>query len=197
MWLGDKMFTGIVEDVGKIKDLIDNKIVISSELVVSDIKLGDSICINGVCLTVISFDKKSFSVEAVPETLRRTNLGVLEIESLVNLERSMPPDGRFGGHFVQGHIDSTGVVRSIEPDGSAEMISFDVSDLIMKYIVEKGFVCVDGTSLTVVDCTDDGFSVTLIPHSRANTKFRELKVGDTVNLEPDIVAKYVEKLFVK
>lgn len=191
------MFTGIIEDVGKIKDLIGNKIVISSELIVSDIKLGDSICVNGVCLTVISFDEKMFSVEAVPETLRKTNLGALEIEALVNLERSMPPDGRFGGHFVQGHVDSVGVVSSIETDGPAEMIHLQVSDPVLKYIVQKGFVCVDGASLTVVDCTRDGFSITLIPYTKVNTKFRDWKVGDTVNLESDIVAKYVEKLFIR
>ena len=191
------MFTGIIEDVGEVKNLFGNKIVISSELMVSDVKLGDSICVNGVCLTVISFDEKTFSVEAVPETLRKSNLGNLEIKTLLKLERSMPPTRRFGGHFVQGHIDAVGIVDSIEPDGSAEMIHFQVTDPVLKYIVEKGFVCVDGTSLTVVDCTHDGFSITLIPHTKANTKFRDLKVGDTVNLESDIVAKYVEKLFEK
>ena len=197
MLIGDSMFTGIIEDVGEIKSLIGNKIVVSSELMVSDVKLGDSICVNGVCLTVISFDESTFSVEAVPETFRKSNLGTLEVNSLVNLERAMPPKGRFGGHFVQGHIDATAQVSSIEPDGFAEMIYFQLDDPILKYIVQKGFVCVDGTSLTVVDFTDDGFSITLIPHTKANTKFRDLKVGDTVNLESDIVAKYVEKLFEK
>ena len=197
MLIGDSMFTGIIEDVGEIKSLIGNKIVVSSELMVSDVKLGDSICVNGVCLTVISFDESTFSVEAVPETFRKSNLGTLEVNSLVNLERAMPPNGRFGGHFVQGHIDAIAQVSSIEPDGLAEMIYFQLDDPILKYIVQKGFVCVDGTSLTVVDCTDDGFSITLIPHTKANTKFRDLKVGDTVNLESDIVAKYVEKLFEK
>ena len=191
------MFTGIVQELGKVNDFQNGKMSITGTKIQGDIRIGDSISVNGVCLTVISCDEKTFSVEAVPETLRKSNLGNLEIKSLLNLERSMPPTGRFGGHFVQGHIDAVGIVDSIEPDGSAEMIHFQVTDPVLKYIVEKGFVCVDGTSLTVVDCTHDGFSITLIPHTKANTEFRDLKVGDTVNLESDIVAKYVEKLFEK
>ena len=130
----------------------------------------------------------------VPETLRRTNLGQLHAGDPVNLERSLPANGRFGGHIVQGHIDATGSITNISPDGDAWLVTFDAPTSVMRYVVEKGFIAVDGTSLTVVKCDNISFVVTIIPHTRENTVFARRKVGDTVNLEVDLVAKYVERL---
>ena len=188
------MFTGIVEEVGQIKSADGGRLEISAALVASDAKLGDSIAVNGACLTVVAHDAASFAVDVVPETLRRTNLGALVAGSPVNLERSMPAQGRFGGHMVQGHIDGVGTIRSITPDGDAVMMAFDAPAWVMRYVVEKGFVAVDGTSLTIVQCDNFSFSVTLIPHTRANSVLGGKRVGDSVNLEADIVAKYVERL---
>ena len=159
-----------------------------------DLKVSDSICVNGACLTVTSRDQSSFSVDVVPETLRRTNLGSLEARDPVNLERSMPIDGRFGGHMLQGHVDATGTVESIAAEGEALLVRFAAPPSVMRYVVEKGFVAVDGTSLTVVTCGVRSFVVTIIPFTRDNTVFGTLKEGDTVNLEADIIAKYVERL---
>lgn len=193
------MFTGIVEEVGKVKSTDPGHLVVSASTVMGGMKVGDSICINGTCLTVTSFvevdeDGGSFSLDVVPETLRRTSLGELKPGHPVNLERSMPADGRFGGHIVQGHVDGTGKVRSIEADGEASLISFDAPPSVMRYVVEKGFIAVDGASLTVVNCDQNSFMVTIIPHTRENTVFRYRGVGDTVNLEADIIAKYTERL---
>ena len=192
------MFTGIVEEVGRIKSADPGHLVVSASTVMGGMKVGDSVCINGACLTVTSFegegDNGSFSLDVVPETLRRTNLGELKPGHPVNLERSMPADGRFGGHIVQGHVDGTGKVRSIKADGEASLISFDAPPSVMRYVVEKGFIAVDGASLTVVNCDQNSFMVTIIPHTRENTVFGHRDVGDTVNLEADIIAKYTERL---
>ena len=188
------MFTGIVEEVGSVKAVEEGRLVIGASEVLSDVKVGDSISINGACLTVTTYDESGFSVDVVPETLRRTNLGELTSGSPVNLERSMPANGRFGGHIVQGHIDGTAAIRSIESEGDALMVIFDASPSIMRYVVEKGFIAVDGASLTIVNCDNFSFSVTIIPHTRENTVFKIKKVGDSVNLEVDIMAKYVERL---
>ena len=188
------MFTGIVEEVGVVRAADNGRLVIGASEVVSDVKVGDSISVNGACLTVTTHDESSFSVDVVPETLRRTNLGELEAESPVNLERSMPAYGRFGGHMVQGHVDGTAIIRSIESDGDALMVVFDAPTSIMRYVVEKGFIAVDGASLTIVNCDNFSFSVTIIPHTLENTIFKSKGVGDTVNLEVDMMAKYVERL---
>ena len=188
------MFTGIVEEVGVVQTADNGKLVIGASEVVSDVKVGDSISVNGACLTVTTHDDSSFSVDVVPETLRRTNLGELEAESPVNLERSMPAYGRFGGHMVQGHVDATATIHSIDSDGEALMVVFDAPTTIMRYVVEKGFIAVDGASLTIVNCDNFSFSVTIIPHTRENTIFKSKGVGDTVNIEVDIMAKYVERL---
>lgn len=188
------MFTGIVEEVGVVQAADNGRLVIGASEVLSDVKVGDSISVNGACLTVTTHDTSSFSVDVVPETLRRTNLGELEAESDVNLERSMPAYGRFGGHMVQGHVDATATIRSIDSDGDALMVVFDAPASIMRYVVEKGFVAVDGASLTIVNCDNFSFSVTIIPHTRENTVFKSKGVGDTVNIEVDIMAKYVERL---
>lgn len=192
------MFTGIVEEVGRVKSADTGHLSITASTVMGGMKVGDSICVNGTCLTVTNFEGEgsngSFRVDVVPETLRRTNLGELKVDHPVNLERSMPADGRFGGHIVQGHIDGTGKVRSIKEDGEASLITFDAPPSVMRYVVEKGFITVDGASLTVVNCDQNSFMVTIIPHTRDNTVFSYRDVGDTVNLEADIIAKYTERL---
>lgn len=188
------MFTGIVEEVGRVAGTTDSGLSIAASSVMGDLRVSDSICVNGTCLTVTSIDGSSFSVDTVPETLRRTNLGVLKAGDPVNLERSMGADGRFGGHFVQGHIDGTGRVLSVDQEGEAHNFKFESEDAIMRYVVEKGFVAVDGTSLTVVDCDYRTFSVTIVPYTWENTVLGSRKPGDVVNLEVDIIAKYVERL---
>ena len=188
------MFTGIVEEVGTIDQASDTGLSISAALVMEDLKVSDSICVNGTCLTVTALDGSTFTVDTVPETRRRTNLGELRESDPVNLERPMKADGRFGGHVVQGHIDATGRVISVQPDGEAHIVRFEAPDNVMRYVVEKGFVAVDGASLTVVDCDHRTFSVTIIPYTREHTVFGSRRPGDTVNLEADIMAKYVERL---
>ena len=188
------MFTGIVEEVGSVKSVGEGRLVIGASEVLSDVKVGDSISVNGACLTVTTHDDASFSVDVVAETLRRTNLGELTAGSPVNLERSMPANGRFGGHMVQGHVDGTATIRSIESEGDALMVVFDAPSSVMRYVVEKGFIAVDGASLTIVNCDNFSFSVTIIPHTQENTVFKGKKAGDSVNLEVDIMAKYVERL---
>lgn len=188
------MFTGIVEEVGAVRAAGDGGLVIEARRTLDDVKIGDSVAVNGVCLTVTALDDAAFSVDVVPETLRRTNLGELTPGAPVNLERSMPAYGRFGGHMVQGHVDDTATIRSVENDGDALMVLFDAPPGVMRYVVEKGFIAVDGTSLTIVHCDNFSFSVTIIPHTRDNTVFGGKSAGDSVNIEVDIMAKYVERL---
>ena len=188
------MFTGIVEEVGSVRAVGDGSLVIGASEVLGDVKVGDSIAVNGACLTVTTHDDSSFSVDVVPETLRRTNLGELEVGSPVNLERSMPANGRFGGHIVQGHVDGTATIHSIRGEGDALMVVFDAPTSLMRYVVEKGFIAVDGASLTIVNCDNFSFSVTIIPHTQENTVFKHKETGDSVNLEVDIMAKYIERL---
>jgi len=188
------MFTGIVEEVGSARAVEPGRLVVAAKRVLDDLEVSHSICVNGACLTVTQRNDTSFSVDVVPETLRRTNLRSLSPGDLVNLERAMAVGDRFGGHVVQGHVDATGTVDSIEPEGDALLVKFGASESVMRYVVEKGFIAVDGTSLTVVNCDPQSFSVTIIPYTRENTVMRTLKVGDSVNLEADIMAKYVERL---
>lgn len=188
------MFTGIVEEIGAVTGASTTGLSIRANVVMDDLKVSDSICVNGACLTVTDISGATFSVDTVPETLRRTNLGVLKSGDPVNLERPMSSDGRFGGHIVQGHVDGKGRVLSIEPEGEAHNFKFEAGDSIMRYVVEKGFVAVDGTSLTVVNCDYRTFSVTIVPYTWENTVLGSRKLGDEVNLEVDIIAKYVERL---
>ena len=188
------MFTGIIEEVSTVNRLSDAVLSINSSLVIDDLEIKDSICVNGACLTVIDKTNKSFDVNVVPETMRRTNLGEVSRGDLVNLERSTSVNGRLGGHIVQGHVDGMWVIRSIVADGDAFNISFDAYKSILKYIVEKGFICIDGISLTVTYCDDTSFGITLIPYTYSNTTLGDKDIGDTVNLECDIIGKYVEKL---
>ena len=188
------MFTGIVEELGTVGSIKSGVLIVDASLVLEDLDVKDSICVNGACLTVTGLTGKGFQVDVVPETLRRTNLGELTSGSKVNLERSLQMGGRLGGHIVQGHVDGTGEIFSIAKDGDAYLYSFAVSPELSRYIVQKGFICVDGISLTVVDCADDAFTVTLIPYTREHTVLGTKSEGNKVNLEADIMAKYIEKL---
>lgn len=191
------MFTGLVETVGTVcqLDQSDGSITfsISAPSILSDVSLGDSICVNGVCLTVVGFDATQFTVQAVPETLRRTNLGLLAVGSKVNCERSMSANSRFGGHVVQGHVDTTLDVLGIKPEGDAVNITFSLTDKMKAFVVEKGYVTIDGTSLTVVHVDDASFSVTVIPHTFSHTISSQYEMGTRINFEADMMAKYVAK----
>ena len=188
------MFTGIVEELGRVEAARPTGLTISASKVMKDLSLGASINVNGTCLTVTRLDQSSFDVDVVPETLRRTNLGSLSVGSRVNLERPVPAAGRLDGHVVQGHVDGTGMVESVREDGTALLIRVALRPELLRYVVEKGFIAVDGISLTVVDCYRDGFGFTVIPFTRNMTTLGLLKVGDLVNIEVDILAKYVERL---
>ncbi|MCU0492824.1 MAG: riboflavin synthase [Chloroflexaceae bacterium] len=193
------MFTGIVEEMGTVIAAHqgherDNTLLIRASMVCTDAKLGDSIAVNGVCLTVTAFDATTFSVGTSPETLRRTNLGRLRPGDAVNLERSLAANGRFGGHYVQGHVDDVATIAQIEPDGEARMVTFRVPRHLMPYIVQKGYIAVDGVSLTVAGRGEESFSVALIAHTQHAVILGQQQVGAVVNLEVDIIAKYVESL---
>ena len=188
------MFTGIVEEVGKVAAVGQRRLTVAARRVLEGTKVGDSLAVNGACLTVAQLTPGSFTVEVMPETLRRTNLGGLRVGDLVNLERALALTGRIGGHLVQGHVDGTGTMRSFRPEDEAIIATFLAPRGLMRYIVEKGFIAVDGVSLTVVSCNQDSFSVSLVTYTQEHTNLVHRRPGDTVNLEVDIVAKYVEKL---
>jgi riboflavin synthase len=188
------MFTGIVEEMGTVLAAAPDSLRIGAALVLEDLAIGHSVAINGVCLTVTGLDAASFQVELSPETLRRTNLGLLKEGDLVNLERSVPVGGRLGGHIVQGHVDSTAVVEDVRPEGNSLIVEFRAPRPLMRYVVEKGFVAVDGVSLTVIWASNDRFAVTLIPHTRRSVTLGRVRPGYLANLEVDILAKYVERL---
>lgn len=184
------MFTGIIQEIGTIASLPSGGMVIQAEKTLEGIELGGSIAVNGVCQTVTAFTDSTFSVDVMPETLKRTNLGTLRIGDKVNLERPLGLGGEIGGHLVQGHIDDTGQVISVNKEGESIVIRFKAPEELMQYIVEKGFIAVDGTSLTVVDRDQTSFSVSIVGFTRDNTVLAERKVGDAVNLEVDIIGKY-------
>lgn len=191
------MFTGIVEEVGKIarieKNGVTGKLSIIADTVLEGTKIGDSIAVNGVCLTVTSLNGSNFTADVMGETFRRSSLGDLQVGSTVNLERAMPADGRFGGHIVSGHIDGMGEIISIEPEGTAVWYTLSAPIEILQGIVEKGSIAIDGISLTVARITTKDFAVSIIPHTGGNTILSQKKVGDKVNLENDIIGKYVQK----
>jgi riboflavin synthase len=187
------MFTGIVEEIGMVRGISPRSLTIEAKKALEGIKPGDSIAINGACLTVTSVGKEKFSVDVMPETVRRTNLGRLHYGTTVNLERAMLAEGRFGGHFVQGHVDDIGKVLSLQPEEDAIIARISAPAGLMPYMVNKGFVAVDGVSLTVIDCDDLSFSVSLVAYTREHTTLGNRKPGDIVNLEVDIIAKYVER----
>ena len=190
------MFTGIVEEIGKVSDFTDGRLTINANKVTEEMEVGGSISVNGACLTAIECGNDSFSVNVVPETLRRTNLGELAKNTLVNLERPVRATGRLDGHIVQGHIDGTSTIFNISRQGNSLMIRSKASHSITRFLVEKGFVALDGASLTIVHCDNQYFDVTLIPHTIAKTILGQREVGDKVNVEIDIMAKYADRLLI-
>lgn len=191
------MFTGIIEEIGTIiairKGAKSAVLSVQADKIFSDLKIGDSVSTNGVCLTATEITGKTFSADVMNETLSRSALGTLRPGSHVNLERAMAADGRFGGHMVAGHIDGTGKIIHIRRDDNAIWYTIFGTQEIMKYIVEKGSIAIDGISLTVAAVERDNFSVSVIPHTAAETTLAEKKIGDKVNLENDLVGKYIEK----
>lgn len=192
------MFTGIIEEIGCVKNIHhlakSVELVIESHLIFDDLKIGDSVSTNGVCLTVTRIQNNTFSCDVMNETLQRSSLGALTTNSHVNLERAMPANGRFGGHIVSGHIDGTGKIISIQKDDIATWYKISASKEILRYIVEKGSIAIDGISLTVASVSADCFSVSIIPHTASETILSEKHTGSVVNLENDIIGKYVEAL---
>ena len=193
------MFTGIVEEAAPVRSMeLDEagigRLSVAPERVLEGLKLGDSIAVNGACLTVVSLDGGAFEVDLAPETLRKTNLGALRKGHVVNLERPLAVGDRLGGHIVQGHIDATGRVQSASPEAGCVVMGFRTPKRLMPYIVKKGFVAVDGISLTVVNRRASSFTVSVIPYTLEHTALKERRVGDSVNLEVDVLAKYVESL---
>lgn len=192
------MFTGIIEEIGRIQSIRKGAesvaISVQAKNIMQDICIGDSIAVNGICLTVTSFSQSSFTADVMHETLNRSALGGLRIGSSVNLERAMPANGRFGGHIVSGHIDGTGTVTSIRKDDNAIWYTIKTTREILRYIIEKGSIALDGISLTVAEVHKDGFSVSIIPHTAVMTILSSKNVDDKVNLENDCIGKYVERL---
>ena len=192
------MFTGIIEEIGTIESIRKGAhsavLTIGAAKILEDIHLGDSIAVNGICLTATSFTKKSFTVDVMHETLNRSSLAGLTPGAAVNLERAMAANGRFGGHIVSGHVDGVGTVSKVERDDNAVWYTISAPPQILHYIVEKGSVTIDGISLTVAKVSDRDFAVSIIPHTAEKTILSRKKAGDPVNLETDILGKYVEKL---
>jgi riboflavin synthase len=185
------VFTGIIQETGSTISLAAGKLHIAAGDILKGVEPGGSIAVNGVCLTVTVLDSKSFSVDVMPETLSKTNLGLLRSGDRVNLERPLALGGELGGHLVQGHIDGTGKVVSIVPEGGAVLMTFETNPEIMRYIVLKGFIAVDGISLTVTTREARTFGVSIVDYTRRHTTLPDKKTGDTVNLEVDIISKYV------
>lgn len=192
------MFTGLVEEIGTIQDIQRGtksaRLTINAQKVLEEVQLGDSISTNGVCLTVTSYTSSTFTVDVMAETLRSSSLGSLKRGSFVNLERALKADGRFGGHIVSGHIDGTGVIENFEREDNAVWITIKASEDILRYIVHKGSIAIDGVSLTVAYVDEGVFKVSIIPHTGEETILLKKSPGDVVNLECDILGKYVEKL---
>ncbi len=192
------MFTGIIEEIGKVirvqRTAGSSFIEIQAEKVLTDAHIGDSIAVNGVCLTVTDMTNDTFRADVMNETLSRSSLGSLVSGSMVNLERAMAANGRFGGHIVSGHIDGTGIITDVKNDGIAVWYTISAEDSLLRYIVEKGSIAIDGISLTVAKVTNSTFSVSIIPHTASETTLSMKKTGDIVNLENDIIGKYIERL---
>ena len=192
------MFTGLIEEIGTVRRIERGakgaRLTIGAKTVLEDTKIGDSIATNGVCLTVVAMTGDSFSADVMAESLRRSALGSLQSGSPVNLERAMPANGRFGGHIVSGHIDGTGTILSQRREDNAVWVTIKTPAALLRYIVEKGSIAIDGVSLTVAAVTDTDFSVSIIPHTGAQTILLGKKPGEPVNLECDVIGKYVEKM---
>lgn len=192
------MFTGIIMYLGKVAEATDTRLIIQTDKdFLKKLSNGMSVAVDGICLTVVSYDKKSFVIDFIPETFRRTNIQYLQKNSLVNLELPANSETFLSGHVVQGHVDAVGKIKSIERKGNSRIFTFSIPKNISKYIVEKGSITVNGISLTVIDITKNYFTVGIIPHTWDNTMLYAAKDGDSVNLEIDILAKYLEKLIGK
>ena len=187
------MFTGIVTEIGQVVSILPGKLTVGGAAIMKGLELGASVAVNGACLTVTAFDDKSFQVDLAPETERRTNLGQLKKGDPLNLERALGLGGELGGHLVQGHVDGTGQISAIRPEGGAAIFRFTAPAEIQRYLVEKGFIAIDGISLTITGLGSDYFEVSVIDFTRRNTVLQYRQAGDSVNLEIDIMAKYAEK----
>ena len=187
------MFTGIIEELGKVQLITSGKIKVLCKNILSDVKLGDSVAHNGVCLTVVEYDNNSITADISPETLRVSNLGSLKVGDYINLERALKADGRFSGHIVSGHIDSTAKFINITRVSNFYQLSFKLDNCLTKYIVSKGSICINGISLTIADINNDVITIAVIPHTYEYTNLKFLKNGDFVNIEVDILSKYIEK----
>ena len=188
-----KIFTGIIEEVGRLKSFDGGRIEIFCAEILSDVKIGDSISTNGICLTVVDFGGNYFAADVMPETIRKTSLSELKRGGEVNLERALKLGDRVGGHIVSGHIDGVGKILSIRPEGNALLINVAAENFLLRQIAAKGSVALDGISLTVADACAENFSVSLIPHTREVTNFKSKRVGSLVNIETDILAKYIDR----
>lgn len=192
------MFTGIIEEVGVLKQIKHGEkssiLTVQAKKVLEDTNVGDSISTNGVCLTVVKLNKDSFEADVMAESLRRTNLGKLKSGDELNLERALTPNTRLGGHIVSGHVDGTGTIKSFVKEDNAVLVTINTEYNILRYIIEKGSIAIDGISLTVVSVYNEKFVVSLIPHTGEQTILLRKKAGDTVNLECDLIGKYVERL---
>lgn len=188
------MFTGIIEELGTFLSLTNSSIKIGCKKILDDIKIGDSISTNGICLTVTAFDNSSFSADVMPETFRKTSLENINCGDFINLERALKLNDRFGGHIVSGHIDGIGQIKSTKSEGNAIIVNVSTEKHLLKFIAPKGSVALDGMSLTVVNVNDSNFSVSLIPHTRDVTNFKSKKIGSIVNIETDVLAKYLDRL---
>ena len=187
------MFTGIIEELGKVQAITRNRIKIQAGMVLDGTKLGESIAVNGVCLTVVKINGTNFDADISEETMKVTALKNLKSGSVVNLERAMPANGRFGGHIVSGHVDSLGKLKSVKKLGEFYNLNFELTKDSAKYVVKKGSIAINGISLTVAEAEDNVITVAIIPHTYENTNLKTLQIGDFVNIETDILAKYVEK----
>jgi riboflavin synthase len=192
------MFTGLIEEKGKLINKIKTgdglRLVLTAKKVFDDLNIGSSISVNGVCLTVVELKKDSFAVDTIEETLKKTNLGQLNVNDFVNLERPLKADARLGGHFVLGHVDTTGIVESVQELSNSHFMTISFPKNFQQYLIYVGSVAIDGVSMTVAEVTDNTFSVGIIPHTWIETVFSNKKPGDSVNLEFDVLGKYVEKI---
>ena len=193
------MFTGIVEETGKVISFSEQasawRLVLESHVVAKDLQMGDSVAVNGCCLTAVAFSEDRIEFDLLEESKRLTSIGEVGVGARVNLERALLPTTRMGGHFVSGHVDGTGLIKAIEPRGKDFFFRIKASSDSLRYIVHKGCITVDGISLTVAEVDESGFAIWLIPHTMEVTNLHTKQVGDLVNLEYDLIAKYVEKLF--
>jgi riboflavin synthase len=188
------MFTGIIQTTGTVKKVGKDRLIIESEALAGKLVIGCSVAVNGACLTVVSIEDGTFSVDVMPETFQKTNLGFLNTNDLVNLELAMPADGRFEGHMVLGHVEGVGEIKDIKDQGNSKILTIQTPQALSQFIIPKGSVAVEGISLTVIEATDGKFTVGIIPHTWEHTHLHSIQVGDKVNLETDIIAKYLKKL---